>query len=313
MRGFLGCICVWALVGCGPTIDLGEGEASAGSGDGPPPVTTSATSTSTSGPPTASATFSTGTTVADDSGDVLDDGPFGWDCGAAPPGSSRHCIGVPPSCDPTLQELCPDGERCVPTSDDGQPGWDTARCVPVVDVPGLDGDPCTIAGDPWSGQDTCDVGSLCVAGERSPNEGTCWPLCSAQGDGAPTCSSPDATCAWLFDGVVPVCAEVCDPLVPACTLGRCDAGRGLFECVPWPGAPAALGEPCSQPGECEAGATCVDAAAVPGCAGASCCSSFCDLLAPDPSVVCAAGQACEAWFPAGAPAGYDDVGVCSGA
>ncbi|MCX4244717.1 hypothetical protein [Paraliomyxa miuraensis] len=273
-------------------------------------ATTSATSTGTSGQPpsTGDATI----TTADGSDDVLDDGPFGWDCGAAPPGDSAvRCIGTPPYCDPTLQD-CPEGDRCAPWSETGQPTWDTAWCVPVVRQPAGLGAPCEVTGPEWSGYDTCDVGLFCVPGEVAPTEGMCWALCSAQGDVEPSCEG-EAACAWLFGGAVPVCVESCDPVVPDCAMGRCDAGRGQFECLPWPGSASELGEPCEQPGECVAGSSCVDAAMVPGCAGASCCSAFCDLLAPDPELACTAGQSCEPWFPVGAPVGYEHVGVCSGA
>lgn len=90
------------MLGCGPMVLPGDGDGSAseGSGTGPTSATTSPTSvtttTATSGPPPTSATL--GSDGGSD--DVLDDdGALPWDCGAAPPGTEHHCIGIP-TCDP---------------------------------------------------------------------------------------------------------------------------------------------------------------------------------------------------------------------
>jgi hypothetical protein len=94
MRRAIG-ILVCALLGCGPVVVPGDGDGSgsAGSTGGSTSATAatiSATGTSTLG----SATIADGN---DDEHD--DDGPGGWDCGAAPPGQLPRCIGVP-MCDP---------------------------------------------------------------------------------------------------------------------------------------------------------------------------------------------------------------------
>lgn len=82
-----------SFAGCGPVVLPGDGTgASTGVSDD---ASTTAASATTSPVPPATA-GSTATTVVDDaSDDVLDDGPFFPDCGAAPPGEKHHCVGIP--------------------------------------------------------------------------------------------------------------------------------------------------------------------------------------------------------------------------
>lgn len=85
-----------SLAGCGPGVLPGDGTG-AGTDDSDGASTTAASATTSPMPPAT--TGSTATTVDDDgSDDVLDDGPFVPDCGAALPGAKHHCIGIP-ECD----------------------------------------------------------------------------------------------------------------------------------------------------------------------------------------------------------------------
>lgn len=91
-----------SLAGCGPVVLPGDGTG-AGTGSSDDASTTAASATTTPVPPATAG--STSTTVADDgSDDVLDEGPAFPDCGAAPPGEQRHCIGIP-ECEPPLDDV----------------------------------------------------------------------------------------------------------------------------------------------------------------------------------------------------------------
>jgi hypothetical protein len=55
---------------------------------------------------------------------------------------------------------------------------------------------------------------------------------------------------------------------------------------------------------------CLDAAAVPGCTAASCCSNFCDLNASNTCPDAGGGQLCEPYYEQADP-GYEHVGICA--
>lgn len=291
-------------LGCGPGVGLSEDDGSSSAASGGP---TSASSTGMSQSGTSGLTSSSADSVADGE-DTFDSSAF-IDCGgAAPPGSSFHCIGVPEDCDP-LQQNCSSGLKCNPWSSDGGDGWDSTHCVPVDDRPVGVGEACTITGSPWSGLDDCEPGSFCVPQDAASLVGVCWALCSAGLDGAQECEA-GACVVQPGDLALPVCEPACDPVAQDCPAGPCDAGREPFGCVPAVGPGNGLGEVCSGLGDCVAGTTCYDGAAVPDCAGMECCAAFCDLQAPEPALECE-GLECQEWFPLGmAPAGYEHVGVC---
>jgi len=306
-------ICATWVLGCGPVVDLNEGESSGGSQG--TSSTTSATitiTTTTMSGTSASASGSTGSTIgsADDTLDGVDtrDSVGFIDCGAAPPGSSHHCLGVPDECDLGYQ-ICVSGEKCSPWANDGGNQWNDAHCVPLDDTPSVAGESCMIEGSPWSGIDDCDEGLFCVPQDDLSLWGICWELCEWIPDGVEcdtgTCVLEPAT----FD--LPVCEPACDPVLQDCVHGRCDAGREPFGCKPTVGPGAELGEACEVVGDCVAGATCLGADSVPGCTSSACCAAYCDRLAPDPDLTCGEGLVCTNWFEPGmGPAGYEHVGVC---
>jgi hypothetical protein len=325
MRSSLWLAASVGLVACGPQVagtggdtDGTGGDATsadyggAGVGDGAP------NTTSPPQPPPGSTTGFDDTTGASDEG-VLDTAGFIADCdaGFAPPGTKFHCSSVPEDCDPIAQD-CPRGEKCVPWANDGGAVWNANKCLPIpVDPAGLD-EPCTLEGSSSSGLDDCDLGSMCFPDDWESLTGSCIALCSGSTE-MPTCGD-EASCVITNMGVMPLCLPYCSPLVQDCLLGTCrpmTSGTGselLCDLGYEPGV-GLPGEACASAQECTPGTTCSPAAEVPGCAGAACCSSFCDLLAPDPAAACLAGQACEPWYAAGrAPLfGDETIGICTGA
>ncbi|MBC8071113.1 MAG: hypothetical protein IAG13_22500 [Deltaproteobacteria bacterium] len=84
--------------------------------------------------------------------------------------------------------------------------------------------------------------------------------------------------------------------------------------MPLPGSDGGWATTCSFSNACDAGLFCADAATLPGCTRASCCSEFCDVTQPDPDAQCtgaADGAECLSWWNGDpSPPGYDHVGFC---
>lgn len=206
-------------------------------------------------------------------------------------------------CDTYLQD-CPDGEKCMPPP---PMSTQSAMCAPASSDPLADGDPCNFAPPPAI--DECEVGSICTPIDMVAGTGVCTALCA----GSPTepeCPQSDQVCTV---NIIPaLCAEVCNPLSPACANQRICAPLGGwdFGCIPDAPMDFGIGEPCTNPGECGAGTVCLSASEVPGCTASRCCTEYCDLS--DTSFVCSlAGQTCQAWNSATPPPGYENVGACS--
>ena len=313
-----------ALSGCGPQVgevdgkgggsDSGDADTGAGVGSASSPMTTSpptppppSTSTSTTGPdPTATDTGADGT----------DDGiSFIAECdlAGAPPGTKAHCSGPIDPCDPWAQD-CPRGEKCVPWANDGGVAWNSTVCVPVDPNPAGLGEACTAVGSAVSGFDDCDFGSMCLVDDHDTLTGACVAQCTGS-ELSPQCQA-GSTCMIGNNGSVTLCLAYCDPLALDCPAGRCLPIGPSAEllCAPtYPEAPTLVpGDGCTYDYECIETAQCNQAGAVADCAGPDCCTSYCDLDAPDPLATCLPGQECIAWYaPGAAPAGFDHVGLCT--
>jgi hypothetical protein len=303
------------LVGCGPAVapaDDGPADsttATAGDDGGPSSLSSGTTPPGddevTSGTPPSDSTGDPpeGTDTGFTSSDFIDD-PTAGCLDDPPPGTAAHCT---LECSTFLQD-CPEGEKCMPWSNDGGPTWNTTRCSPVADDPGQVYEPCTAEGSGVSGVDDCDVGLMCWNVDDEL-QGYCMPLCGGS-PSEPVC--PDEfQCSLTGNGSLALCLPTCDPLVQDCPAGE--------ECVPYSDGfvcatdldDAAPGEACEYVNACAPEAACVDAQDVPGCTSASCCTSFCNLESADPDAVCLLGQACQSWWEAGAaPPGYEHVGIC---
>jgi hypothetical protein len=206
-------------------------------------------------------------------------------------------------CDVWLQD-CPAGQKCSWELVDG-----AARqsCVPLDPEANPPGEPCTMYGDPGSGHDDCELGAICSWLDDN-NVGVCLALCqgspedpSCEGVGMPALCQPCPDCPSL-------CVPTCNPLLDECGPGyACTPNAGDFTCLPAGQlGEGGLGAPCEYSIQCQAGFGCIDAASVPGCEAAGCCSPFCDLGSPE----CPPGMSCMAWFEGLDMPPVPDLGVC---
>lgn len=208
-------------------------------------------------------------------------------------------------CDPYAQD-CPDGEKCVAYVSTGG-YWNANKCV-LIGGSQTAGGACSYGGMAEASDD-CDADSACwdvheVDGEWS---GTCRSFCGGTGD-APTCS-PGNSCLVQGEGTVTMCVASCDPLAQDCDEGLgCYWADTDFMCALSMGdLPTAA--PCGYFNDCAPGHVCADTEFLPSCAGASCCTPFCDLSAPD----CESfpGTTCVPFFDEGiGPPINEDRGVC---
>lgn len=290
-RGGLGVALGVAMAACGPSVGDGGGGSSSGSSTGTPGTTSAGVTTATA---TVASTTSTSVGTGSDSTGLADDAGDG--CGGFY-GSFCADWGLQPGddCDVDVQD-CPEGERCVPWSDDGGPLWNATKCSPLGDMPGQYGEPCTVEGSPVSGIDSCDAGLMCFGVDPDTNTGTCIELCDVE---AQLCDLEGTVCAIQPGGAMGVCLLPCDPLDPMCGNGQgCYAfDEGVMGCAPdGSGDDGVYADPCTYQTDCDPGLACVAGNHVPACDGVhdDCCTELCD---PEAMQTCpdeAQGQSCTA-------------------
>lgn len=294
--------CVLLLVvGCGPAVpETSGGETSGGStGSTGAAEASSVGEASTSAASTEVGTSSVPGTSSGSSGSV-----DGSDSSSST-GASFIPTDPDAPCDPFLQN-CPEGEKCIAYADRSS-AWDTTGCFPVAPDPAEPGEPCSMEESPFSGIDTCDVGSMCWEVDADTLEGTCVALCTGTLQ-MPACEEPSATCIIANDGALNVCLSTCDPLLQNCRAGHtCNAVGPDFIClgeeVP---DPVPEGGACEFLNECVPGTTCVSAVLYgPSCRSSNCCSAYCDTTDPDcpnPAHVCVGLD--------DPPLGLEHLGLC---
>ena len=295
---------------CGPVVEPQETNGSSSSADddtGPPPPisTTSATSVTTGELTTDDGTAMTTIEASSSSDTSVDDGSCAFYAGC-PPDVGRD----PFECDVFAQD-CPEGEKCMPWANDGGTAWNASRCSPVANEPDAPGEPCTVEGSAYSGIDSCELGAMCYQVDPITNEGTCLAMCTGNVVD-PQCAAPEELCVIVSD-FVPLCEDACQPLMPECAGGLgCYPSDGGFVCW-WPtDTPGVYGEECDYVNACIPGHTCAEGASFPSCAGASCCTEFCDTAAGLTCPEADQGVTCVPWYDDGmAPPGYENVGVCT--
>jgi hypothetical protein len=285
--GLGACVGILALVACQKDEQMTESgpstaaSASAGDGDG-------------DGDP-----GETGETGGKESGDPGDGDP---DTGATTsPFVPTIEMGAANTCDPWLQD-CPEGEKCAAWAMGDT--WDSSKCVPSMGT-GKTGDPCTYDGAAL-GTDDCDVGYMCYYTNEEA-VGICVPLCTGTPDN-PLCEE-QFNCSVSNDGSLLLCLYACDPLLQDCTQegAGCFWDGAQFNCDPAGDIPT--DEPCGYINDCLPGHLCLDAASLPNCGGASCCSTWCDLADPSCMTV---GTECIAFYDEGtAPPGLENTGICA--
>jgi hypothetical protein len=276
-----------ALLGCA----CGPGRLSVASSD---ETSTDGSSTSTSSSTSETSTTETSTTETADSGETLAFVP-------------EYDVVEETGCDPYLQD-CPDGEKCVPYGRNGG-NWNASKCVPVLGDQAA-GEPCTYAGTVES-TDDCDATSFCwdVVEIEGEAVGTCTPFCMGTPD-EPECPE-GSQCIIASDSSINLCIWQCDPILQDCNEGlACYWASNGFNCI-FTTQDIPPGEPCGFINDCVQGHVCVTFEVLPSCAGAACCSPWCDLDLGDQPCEVLPGTTCASFFEQGmAPPGYENVGLC---
>jgi hypothetical protein len=278
---------VIVLAGCGP-VDAPEhatGTTSVGPTDG---VTTSGDAV-TSPSATSAMTLDPVTGGVDTLGSEADSAAFIVD----PDGPS------PLECS-TFEQDCPRGSKCMPWADDGGGWWNATRCTPIAKDANDVGEQCTAVGSGVSGVDDCVLGAMCWDVDPETLMGTCVALCQGS-EANPTCPNPCTSCVITSDGTLTPCLSGCDPLVQDCAEGEaCYAVSDGFWCAPHLSeVQGAIGDECEYLNACDPGLVCANAENVPGCAGSSCCTAFCNVDAEDVCDALLAGTSCVPWFEEG--------------
>jgi hypothetical protein len=299
-----------SLLACAarPTLsgdaDTDDGSSSGGS---PPGGSTSSSGGSSGGSSSSGSSSSSGGT--DTGWTDTDGGAFIQEPDGGYPGYE---------CDTFLQD-CPEGEKCMPWSNDGGSSWNAWKCTPIAPDPKDLGEPCTVEGSGVSGIDDCKEGAMCWDVDPETLEGYCIGFCLGSPD-APTCEDPCAVCIMYGDGVVNLCYASCDPVAQDCPGGDLcvpSAGGDGFVCVlDASGDEGQYKDPCEYVNVCDPGLLCADADFVPGCLGSmGCCTPYCDLAngnldCPDTNQ----GVECVPWWEEGyepdLPCVESEVGAC---
>jgi hypothetical protein len=207
---------------------------------------------------------------------------------------------------------CPAGEKCMPWANDGGGSWNATRCSPVDADPDQVGDECTVEGSGVSGIDSCDVAQMCWNVDTETLTGTCVAFCTGSEE-MPMCEPAGTACSISNQGVLILCLPLCNPLAPDdCAADEgCYPSGDVFQCAPdASGRMGGAGDPCEFLNACDLGLMCADAATVPGCASASCCTPFCEVGDDTP---CLEGQTCVPFYEMGTAPDMclEDVGVCT--
>jgi hypothetical protein len=196
-------------------------------------------------------------------------------------------------CDSYAQD-CPDGEKCVPYGSTGG-NWDAFKCVPVLGDQ-KPGEPCHYSGVAEA-TDDCDATSACWDVMDLDGEwiGSCAPFCTGTEDDPQCPDSPgcvDYSCL-IASFSINLCVHTCDPLAQDCSAGlACYWANNGFNCI-FSTQDLPIGEVCAYINDCVGGSGCTESELLPNCAGASCCTPFCDPAAlVDPCPELLAGTIC---------------------
>lgn len=183
----------------------------------------------------------------------------------------------------TLDDTCPEGQKCMPYANDGGSTWNAYNCFDVQGD-GTYNEPCTAFGNSVDGLDDCARGHMCLHNH-------CMEFCGGTVE-MPICP-PKHHCPIAGDGVFAVCFYHCDPLLQDCMSPGfgcfvANGGTWCFASDPDVGKP--VGEPCVYTEDCDLGLQCLSPELWPDCAGESgCCAPLCDLNNPDcatPGTMC---------------------------
>lgn len=280
-----------------PSTNNTEAETTQGMSEtGVPDPTTSGTTT-TADPTTG------GVTATDSDGTTETSGGF-----LVPPDGG----GGTKECDQWVQD-CPEGQKCMPYSGDGDNSWESLKCTQVAENASVVGDPCMVEGSGVSGIDNCEKGAMCW--DVTEGVGVCVSLCVGSPD-APDCAVQMTSCLVSNDGVLTLCLPFCDPLLQDC--------QGDDLCIPNPqdnnaflcvldasGEEGQEYDACEYINACDKGFMCANPQLGIECdpMAIGCCMAFCDVN--EAGICTGMNQECLAWYEEGmAPPGYEDVGIC---
>lgn len=204
---------------------------------------------------------------------------------------------------------CPEGQKCIPYG----PGLVQTRCVPLAPLPVGPLKPCVASGAGDEIVDDCDESSICwfIDGGDYQGDGLCLPLCHPD---HLQCADGSLCISITVLSELYQCLPLCDPRVPSCPgSSSCQYDLGeQFSCN-WSFDQRTYGEPCGAIAQCVDGLTCGAAIDIPGCASDFCCTSFCDVSAPN-TCPDAPTQECLSYFEnlgGRSPPGFEDIGVCA--
>lgn len=259
--------------------------------------------------PTAGSTSAGGTTTG---------APTSSAGGSTAAAASSGGVSIPDAgakeCDVWVED-CPEGQKCMPYSGDGDNSWESLKCVPIDPDPDQVGEPCTVVGSTVSGEDSCDKHTMCWGVSPDTNTGMCVAMCTGT-PSEPTCAEPYEGCVVANQGVLILCFPQCDPLAQDCpqTSDMCIwLDQGGFLCVLDAVRNSSVFYSCSFANECHRGQYCGDPALAAECdpMGPGCCLPFCDV--DEPNTCPGVGQECVPWYedPADAAPFNVDVGLCS--
>jgi hypothetical protein len=182
-------------------------------------------------------------------------------------------------CDSYAQD-CPEGDKCVPYLRNGG-DWEY-KCVGVLGDQ-MPGEPCHADGV-LEATDDCDATSFCwdVMDNKGEWIGVCAPFCTGTSDD-PECPESsgcaDYSCLIANSPTPNLCVHTCDPVLQDCAAGTaCYWANNGFNCI-FTADNLAIGEVCEAINDCVVGSNCVASELLPACAGAACCTPFCDPAA----------------------------------
>lgn len=188
----------------------------AGCSDGSPQTSSETSGGETTSTPPSSSSSSTGATAdsSSSSGVGSASGTLGTSSAGESSGTTTGPFEDPTAFDTdvaiecnTLNQDCPEGERCTPYANDGGDEWTAVRCVPVTTFESTLGEPCEIEGDLRSGIDNCGPGTLCLDVDVDPEMLLleCVAMCVGTPDDftTPTCADPELTC--VIEGTLAAC------------------------------------------------------------------------------------------------------------
>ena len=269
---------------------------------------------------TGSGILSEGDTLEQDSSSTSGSAPSSTSAGSTDDGESAESgtmeSDIPPTQPPPpsgpcnlFKQNCPDKYKCVPLA---AYGYDLTACVPYGRQE--PGEPCEAIADGFVGEDDCDASSICLDFFPETTDSVCVELCVGTAANS-SCPQPGDSCVHALNNLY-ICPLLCDPLIPGqcpseqtCVPDYADNVIERFFCFPSTPETVGPGETCMALNNCSDGTICTaEESYGPDCAGAACCTPYCDLTEID-NTCPGVNQQCVALFDPEDP-NFAAVGSC---